>query len=77
MRFLADMGLSMHMVVWLRRQGYDTIHLLEEGLQHLSMEAGTIVSVYSGATIADCWVIKDAGNDPDIAHRAAEIKVTL
>ncbi|MEW5767468.1 MAG: DUF5615 family PIN-like protein [bacterium] len=38
MKFLADMGVSMHTVVWLRRQGYDTIHLREEGLQRLSDE---------------------------------------
>jgi len=38
MRFLADMGISMHTVVWLRQHEYDTIHLCEEGLQRLSDE---------------------------------------
>ncbi len=38
MRFLADMGISMHTVIWLRQHGYDTIHLREEGLQRLSDE---------------------------------------
>jgi predicted nuclease of predicted toxin-antitoxin system len=33
MRFLADMGISMRTVEWLRRQGHDIVHLREEGLQ--------------------------------------------
>jgi predicted nuclease of predicted toxin-antitoxin system len=39
MRFLADMGISMRTVVWLRQQGHDAIHLREEGLQRLADEA--------------------------------------
>lgn len=35
MRFLADMGISMHTVAWLRQQGHDAVHLREEGLQRL------------------------------------------
>lgn len=35
MRFLADMGISMHVVGWLRAQGHDAVHLREEGLQRL------------------------------------------
>ncbi|MEW6104137.1 MAG: DUF5615 family PIN-like protein [bacterium] len=38
MRFLADMGISNRTVTWLRQQGYDTVHLSEEGLQCLSDE---------------------------------------
>lgn len=38
MKFLADMGISMHTVAWLRQQGNDTVHLREEGLQRLSDE---------------------------------------
>lgn len=33
MRFLADMGISTRSVTWLRNQGYDIIHLSEQGLQ--------------------------------------------
>ena len=33
MKFLADMGLSQSSVNWLRQNGYDVIHLREEGLQ--------------------------------------------
>jgi predicted nuclease of predicted toxin-antitoxin system len=33
MRFLADMGISKKSVIWLRNQGYDIIHLSEQGLQ--------------------------------------------
>ncbi|MBI3933031.1 MAG: DUF5615 family PIN-like protein [Acidobacteria bacterium] len=33
MRFLADMGVSMAVVDWLRSQGHDALHLREQGLQ--------------------------------------------
>lgn len=32
MKFLADMGISPRTVEWLRQQGYDAVHLLDEGL---------------------------------------------
>lgn len=35
MRFLADMGISPRTVEWLRQQGHDAVHLLEEGLRQL------------------------------------------
>jgi predicted nuclease of predicted toxin-antitoxin system len=35
MRFLADMGVSMRVVEWLRSSGHDAIHLRDEGLQNL------------------------------------------
>jgi len=35
MRFLADMGLSMTVVEWLRSLGHDIVHLRDEGLQRL------------------------------------------
>ncbi len=35
MRFLANMCVSMHTVRWLRQQGYEVVHLREEGLQRL------------------------------------------
>ena len=35
MRFLADMGVSMRVVDWLRSSGHDAIHLHDEGLQKL------------------------------------------
>ncbi len=31
--FLADMGISLRTVSWLREQGYDVVHLRDEGLQ--------------------------------------------
>lgn len=34
-KFLADMGIAMRVIHWLREQGYDAIHLREEGLQRL------------------------------------------
>ncbi|MCK4417026.1 MAG: DUF5615 family PIN-like protein [Candidatus Latescibacteria bacterium] len=38
MRFLADMGVSMRTIGWLREQRHDAVHLREEGLQRLSDE---------------------------------------
>ncbi|GJD16398.1 hypothetical protein RIVM261_013540 [Rivularia sp. IAM M-261] len=35
MKFLADMGISLRTVAWLRDAGYDTVHLRDEGLQQL------------------------------------------
>lgn len=35
MRFLADMGVSMRVVEWLRAEGHDAAHLREGGLQRL------------------------------------------
>ena len=35
MRFLADMGVSLRVVEWLRSCGHDTIHLRDEALQTL------------------------------------------
>jgi predicted nuclease of predicted toxin-antitoxin system len=35
MRFLADMGISLRTVEWLRDNGHDVVHLRDEGLQRL------------------------------------------
>ena len=35
MRFLADMGVSLRVVEWLRRRGDDVVHLREQGLQRM------------------------------------------
>ncbi|MGH9783830.1 MAG: DUF5615 family PIN-like protein, partial [Terriglobia bacterium] len=35
MRFLADMGVSLRVVEWLRQKGHDAKHLREENLQQL------------------------------------------
>jgi predicted nuclease of predicted toxin-antitoxin system len=35
MRFLADMGVSLRVVSWLRGLGHDVVHLRDEGLQRL------------------------------------------
>ncbi len=35
MKFLADMGISLRTVQWLREQGFDTVHLRDQGLQLL------------------------------------------
>ena len=38
MKFLADMGISLQTVMWLRKQGHEVVHLREEGLQRLPDE---------------------------------------
>ena len=38
MKLLLDMGLAQSTVAFLRDQGYDAVHLREEGLQHLPDE---------------------------------------
>ena len=35
MRFLADMGVSLRVVDWLRRRGDDVVHLRDQGLQRM------------------------------------------
>lgn len=35
MQFLADMGISLRTVEWLREKGYNVVHLRDEGLQRL------------------------------------------
>ncbi len=35
MKFLADMGISLFTVAWLRSFGHDALHLRDEGLQRL------------------------------------------
>ena len=35
MKFLADMGISLRTVDWLRQLGYDIVHLRDRGLQKL------------------------------------------
>lgn len=35
MKFLADMGISLRTVMWLRSRGDDVVHLRDEGLQRL------------------------------------------
>ncbi len=35
MRLLADMGVDVRVVDWLRSQGHDATHLRDEGLQRL------------------------------------------
>ncbi|MDI6448309.1 DUF5615 family PIN-like protein [Anaerobaca lacustris] len=39
MRFLADMGVALRIVEWLRANGHDAIHLREEGLQRMASGA--------------------------------------
>jgi len=36
MRFLADMGISPHAVIWLCNQGHDAIHIRDEGLERFA-----------------------------------------
>lgn len=35
LKFLADMGISPYTVTWLKNQGYDAVHLIEENLEKI------------------------------------------
>ena len=35
MKFLADMGVDVRVVAWLREQGHDAVHLRDEGLSRM------------------------------------------
>jgi|SRR5579884_25362 len=48
MKFLADMGISMRTIAWLRQAGHDAVHLREEGLQRLPDEAVAAKAVAEG-----------------------------
>ncbi len=45
MRFLADMGISMSTISFLRGEGHDAMHLREEGLQRLP-DSAIILKAY-------------------------------
>ena len=51
MRFLADMGVDLRIVEWLRQQGHDANHLRDEGLHR--MPNGDIFT----KAVAEDWVI--------------------
>ena len=48
MRFLCDMGVSLKVVQWLRKQGHEITHLRDEGLQ--TLPNGEIFSKASAGT---------------------------
>lgn len=52
MRFLADMGVDVRVVEWLRRHGHDAVHLREEGLHRAPDE-----QVFSKALAEDRIVL--------------------
>lgn len=47
MRFLADMGVDIRIVHWLRQQGHEALHLREQGLHRLPN--GSIGSIFEKA----------------------------
>jgi predicted nuclease of predicted toxin-antitoxin system len=51
MRFLADMGVAMRVVDWLRANGHEAIHLREEGLQRISDDKIFEKAVYENRII--------------------------
>jgi predicted nuclease of predicted toxin-antitoxin system len=51
-RFLADMGMDVRVVEWLRRHGHDAVHLREEGLHRAPDE-----QVFSKALAEDRIVL--------------------
>jgi len=79
MRFLADMGVAMRTVEWLRAQGHDVKHLREEGLQRMPdgdifLKAATENIAVVGArpllvAAPLAQLEKSAGLSLDLAHR--------
>ncbi|MBI1767811.1 MAG: DUF5615 family PIN-like protein [Bacteroidetes bacterium] len=66
MKFLADMGISMDTVQWLRLQGHDAIHLSEERLHKMSDDIILIKSKNEGRVLLTC--------DLDFGHLLANSK---
>jgi predicted nuclease of predicted toxin-antitoxin system len=54
MRFLADMGISMKTVSFLRDKGFNTVHLRDEGLQRLADEKIVIKAKKEQRIILTC-----------------------
>lgn len=54
MRFLADMGISQSTVNWLRDNGYEAVHLKEEGLQRISDGEIVAKAMKEGRVILTC-----------------------
>ena len=50
MRFLADMGVDVRVVEWLRGQGHDAVHLREEGL-HRAPDEQVFAKAFAEARI--------------------------
>ncbi len=59
MRFLADMGVGVRVVEWLRSQGHDAVHLREEGLHRAPDEQVLAKAVapatYQSASRSPMW----------------------
>ncbi len=51
MRFLADMGVALRIVEWLRSEGHDAVHLREEGLQRMANGAIFDKATAEGRTV--------------------------
>jgi predicted nuclease of predicted toxin-antitoxin system len=49
-RFLADMGVDLRVVQWLRRHGHDAVHLREEGLHRAADEQVFAKALKSGSS---------------------------
>ncbi|SRR5258705_6930539 len=54
MKFLADMGISMDTVHWLRSHGHDAIHLSEERLHRISDDIILIKAKNEGRILITC-----------------------
>ena len=67
MRFLADMGVSPRCVEWLREQGYDAVHLFEQGL-HKSSDSDILLVAKDEARILLTM-------DLDFARLVSKVKI--
>ncbi|MEK6528576.1 MAG: DUF5615 family PIN-like protein [Nitrospirota bacterium] len=72
MKFLADMGISLATVSWLRKQGYDAKHLSEERLHKLTDRA-----IFDKANRENRTVLTTDLDFGEIAMSAASAKISV
>jgi predicted nuclease of predicted toxin-antitoxin system len=88
LKFLADMGISPRTVGELRHQGYDAVHLVEQGLQRLADGDILVKARTEGRVLLtvdlDFAQLSAMSRDPfssvifsSITHRTAGIDVVL
>ncbi len=65
MRFLADMGILMRTVTWLRSSGHDAVHLTEENLQRSDDEVVLAKARAEGRILSRwIWTLVIFGSQP-------------
>ena len=69
MRFLADMGISMRIVDWLRSNGHDVVHLREQNLYSLPDN-----EIFDKAIKESRIILPESCNAKDVNHEGYPVK---